>query len=215
MLTEIDWLIFPNDCEVLATPHSVSPYLIEKNGSTALRWYAEQHAWPILRNEQISELDSVDVFVRRPRSRYLSGLYTWLQWIKRDHNIDLATAEWFATEYSFLNRHFLPQFHWLLNLARYVAPEQRIQFHRFEDFTEHFPHNHNPHGFKYDPDWGQQVIQRTNLDFWFYLDDILREYAGQSLTWREFLNDFKTKRTDTWETLTQTNRAINYVLSQT
>lgn len=214
MLTEIDWLIFPNDCEVLTTPHSVSPYLIEKNGSTALRWYAEQNNWNIVCNEQISKLPNVDVFVRRPRSRYLSGLYTWLQWLKRDHNLDLSTAEWFATEYSFLNRHFLPQFHWLLNLARYVAPEQYLTFHRFEDFTEYFPHNHNPHGFKYDPSWGQRVLQqRKNLDFWFYLDDILRGYAGQSLTWRDFLQDFQKTQPDAYKTLTQTNRVINNVLS--
>jgi hypothetical protein len=216
MLTELDWLLYPEDCEVLITPHSLSPYLIEKNGSTALRWYSEQNNWKIAKNHQIYDLENIDVFIRPPKVRYLSGLYTWLQWLKRDHNLDLATAEWFAKEFSFLNRHYLPQFHWLLNLARYVNPTCTINFHKFETFSQHFPNNHNPHGFKYEADWGRNVLQQQKkLDFWFYLDDILRELDGKSFNWYEFRNYFKSNYSDTYHVLTRTSSSISNVLSTT
>ena len=128
MRTTLDTELFPDLCEVVEMPlHNQCVYLIQKNGNSSLRLQQTRDNLAVFTNDQIRALDHVDVYIRNPRARYVSGVNTYLQHLQRDYpELDLSTAFWFAKRYKFLNTHYLPQFHWLANLARYLRSDAKI-----------------------------------------------------------------------------------------
>ena len=105
MLSEIDSILFSDDCEVVEIPlHNQWVYLIQKNGTSSLQNLQKKYNLNLLTNEQIRQLDFVDVYIRDAQDRYVSGINTYLQYLKRDHpELDQPTAFWFAKQYKFLN----------------------------------------------------------------------------------------------------------------
>ena len=138
MKTALDTELFPNKCEVVHIPlHNQWVYLIQKNGNSSLRIQQSRDNLAVFTNNEISALDSVDVYIRNPRARYVSGVNTYLQHLQRDHpELDYSTAFWFARRYKFLNTHYLPQFHWVANLSQYLRGDTKIRLRNFQDFNK-------------------------------------------------------------------------------
>ena len=136
MRTALDTELFPKLCEVVEMPlHNQWVYLIQKNGSSSLRFQQSRDNLAVFTNDEISTLDYVDVYIRNPRARYVSGINTYLQNLQRDHpELDYLTAFWFARRYKFLNTHYLPQFHWVANLSKYLRDNTKLRFRNFQNF---------------------------------------------------------------------------------
>jgi hypothetical protein len=175
---------------VVAMPlHNQCVYLIQKNGNSSLRLQQARDNLAVFTNDEIRALDYVDVYIRNPRDRYVSGVNTYLQHLQRDHpELDSATAFWFAKRYKFLNTHYLPQFHWLANLARYLRSDTKLRFRNFKNIgaiTE----------FKFHADItpptqdfvDHLLTDNADIELWLHLDQILLNLEGQSLTWSELL----------------------------
>ena len=209
MRTALDTELFPDHCEVVAMPlHNQCVYLIQKNGHSSLRNLQEKYNLSVFTNDEISALDHVDVYIRNPRVRYVSGVNTYLQLLQRDHpELDPTTAFWFAKQYKFLNSHYLPQFHWLSNLARYLRSDAKIRlrdFKHLDKIVDVFPEK----GFVTDPtkEFANQLLtDNSNLDLWLYLDQILLDLAGQEFTWSELLDYYQSNH----------KNIIEYVLPKT
>lgn len=200
MLTALDKELFPKLCEVVHVPlHNQWIYLIQKNGSSSVRLQQEQNNLEILCNEAISKLDFVDVYIRNPRARYVSGVNTYLQHLSRDHpELDIDTAFWFAKRYKFLNTHYLPQFHWLANLSQYLNSSTKIRLRdlktlgavtAFQDRAKI-----NPPSLTF---VNKLLDNDPALELWLYLDQILLDLAGQEFTWPELVNYYKINHSDT------------------
>lgn len=194
MLTDLDAVLFPDDCEVVEIPlHNRHIYLIQKNGSSSLRLEAEVQGWKILENQDLTALDSIDVYLRDPVDRYLSGVNTFVQHLMRDNaGLDLSTCEFFATQYSFLNRHYLPQWHWLVNLARFISPRCQIRLHALADLSQ-ITHRHLRAGIQPLTNEQAEKLLPTDPKFqlWFLLDRILLGHCGQSMTWQELMSIYQ------------------------
>jgi hypothetical protein len=206
MLTEIDSILFSEDCEVVEIPlHNQFIYLIQKNGSASLRLFQEKHNLALLVNEQIHQLDFVDVYIRDPEDRYVSGVNTYLQHLIRDHpELDQSTAFWFAKQYKFLNRHYVPQFHWLLNLSRYLRPDTKIRIRDFKDFHAIPDENNRARVTPSNAEFRQKLLSNnTGLELWLFLDQILLDLAGAEMTWPEILDHYRTSRTATFDLVCQ------------
>ena len=148
MKTALDTELFPELCEVVETPlHNQWVYLIQKNGNSSLRIQQSRDDLAVFTNNEISALDYVDVYIRNPRARYVSGVNTYLQHLQRDHpELDYSTAFWFARRYKFLNTHYLPQFYWVANLSRYLHSDAKIRFRNFQDIDKITSINVKPQG---------------------------------------------------------------------
>ena len=194
MRTALDTELFPDLCEVVEIPlHNQWVYLIQKNGNSSLRFQQTRDNLAVFTNNEISALDYVDVYIRNPRVRYVSGVNTYLQHLQRDHpELDLSTAFWFAKQYKFLNTHYLPQFHWLANLARYLRSDAKIRFRNFKDFSTIT--NFESRALVTPPtqDFTTELFKNNHdLELWLYLDQILLELAGQEFTWTELLEYYQ------------------------
>ena len=120
MLSNLDRILFPDRCEVIeVVPSQRYVYPIFKNGSSSIHTESQRQGWRVQVNEQIRRINSIDVIIREPRGRLLSGINTYIQIVLRDNpKLDPVTVEWFALNYLYLNSHYCPQFMWLINLSR-------------------------------------------------------------------------------------------------
>jgi hypothetical protein len=195
MRTALDTELFPDLCEVVAMPlHNQWVYLIQKNGNSSLRIQQTRDNLAVFTNNEISALDYVDVYIRNPRDRYVSGVNTYLQHLQRNHpELDFYTAFWFAKRYKFLNTHYLPQFHWLANLSRYLRNDAKIRIRDFENFKKitdiHDTAEVTPPSKQF---VNELLANDTDLELWLYLDQILLDLAGQEMTWIELLEYYQT-----------------------
>ena len=194
MQTALDTELFPKLCEVVEIPlHNQWVYLIQKNGNTSLRLQQKRDNLTVFSNNEISALDYVDVYIRNPRDRYVSGINTYLQHLQRDYpELDPSTAFWFAKRYKFLNTHYLPQFHWLANLARYLGNDTKIRFRNFKDFGAITDFKSRANVTPPNKDFVTELFKENHgIELWLYLDQILLELAGQEFTWTELLDYYQ------------------------
>ena len=208
MKTALDTELFPTKCEVVEMPlHNQWVYLIQKNGSSSLRIQQSRDNLAVFTNDEISALDYVDVYIRDPRARYVSGVNTYLQHLQRDHpELDYSTAFWFARRYKFLNTHYLPQFHWVANLSKYLRDDTLIRFRNFQTFGNIADINNDAKVNKPTQEFIKQLFQDDkSIELWLYLDQILLDLAGQEMTWKQLTTYYHLKHPD----------IIKHVLPQT
>jgi len=194
MRTALDIELFPDLCEVVEIPlHSQWVYLIQKNGNSSLRRQQARDNLNVFANDQIRALDYVDVYIRNPRARYVSGVNTYLQHLQRDHpELDFSTAFWFAKRYKFLNTHYLPQFHWLANLSRYMHSDAKIRLRNFKDFAKIADYHDRAMVLDPTSEFVNSLLKDNNhLELWLFLDQILLDLAGQEFSWSQLLEYYK------------------------
>ena len=149
----------------------------------------------------------VQVYVREPFERYVSGVQTYL---KNNPHLDRATALTMIDQYLFLDRHFALQFHWLVNLVRQtnnpwitIVPWTELSnateltwnvLARDETLTDYF---------------------KSNNKLWYYLqlDKVLTEdFVGQTAKFTEILAHIKVKYSDLYQEVIQRNKGLCTVL---
>lgn len=120
MLSQLDNIIFPDRCDVLEIVSSQRyVYPIFKNGSSSLY----ESGFRLVDHNELINIPVVDIYVRNPYERFVTGVNTFLQ---HNSSLDPTTVLYFINNYLFLNRHFCPQFHWLVNLHRFTNAKIRI-----------------------------------------------------------------------------------------
>ena len=199
MRTALDTELFPKLCEVVAMPlHNQWVYLIQKNGNSSLRIQQSRDNLAVFTNDEISALDYVDVYIRNPRARYVSGVNTYLQHLQRDHpELDYSTAFWFARRYKFLNTHYLPQFYWLANLSKHLHNDAKIRFRDFTNFNQIADINYDADITKPTQDFVKNLFQNDqSIQLWLFLDQILLDLAGQEMTWSQLLDYYQRNHPD-------------------
>jgi hypothetical protein len=122
MFTRLDDILYPNNAEVWQCSN-YNIYYIFKNGSQSIHTYSKETGGRVWVNEQIRKLEKIDVFLREPKERYVSGVATNLY--NTGNSIDSITPG------VFLDRHYLPQILWILNLLRFCNPNSNIHLHHW------------------------------------------------------------------------------------
>jgi hypothetical protein len=194
MLTQISDILFPNKCEVIQMPGSYV-YPIFKNGSSSLLAHAKVNSCKIVFNEQIKKIEIIDVILRDPLDRFISGMNTFVVNTKVEHtNLDTNTIIYFAENYLFLNRHYAPQISWLINLSRYVNKETKLRLHPMSDLAIFTEYSINP--IEKNMLSSDDIARlKTNMynNTYLNLDRLVLELIGQSLTFNEILEYIKKK----------------------
>lgn len=195
MISQLDSIIYPDRCEVLEiVPSQRYVYVIFKNGHSSLVASAEANKWRILLNEQIKRIDQIDVVLRDPDFRMISGINTYVQkTLSENPTLDRHTVIWFAKHYLFLNRHYSTQFSWLLNLARYIRQDTRLNFIGMEKLSEMTPLNLKPLNVE-EPmqDLLDELKVIPNFEMFRRIDLALMSCLGKTLTFSQVVEKIKT-----------------------
>lgn len=193
MFSEIDKTIFPDSCEVLEiTPSQHYVFPIFKCGKSSL--YDSIHAknWKIIVDDEIQKIQTpITVYLRNPKSRFISGVNTYLQHIKRNFSeIDDKTALWFIDQYLFLNRHYCPQFFWILNLSKFVNSNTKLYLCDYRDISK-LTQIYSSAGVNPVTEDFLQLVEKFDwkrIELYLYLDQILVDRLGQSFTIQELID---------------------------
>jgi hypothetical protein len=180
MLSQLDNIIFPDRCEVLEVAPQRYVYPIYKNGSSSLY----NSGFRILDSAELPSLDVVEIFVRDPFERFQSGVTTWLHHNTPAHHKE--TLLWVINNHLFLNRHFCPQFHWLVNLRRFADAKIKINpISKLSEVTAlHENLNYNKINYN-------RVLD-PKVQFYLQIDKILTEtLLGQTVAFSEIVDSVK------------------------
>ena len=219
MLSQLDSIIYPDRCEVLElVPSQRYVYIIFKNGHSSLIASMEAKGLKMLFNEQIKRIESIDVVLRDPDTRMLSGINTYIQkTLSENPGLDKKTVTWFAKNYLFLNRHYSTQFSWLLNLARYIKPETHLNFLSMADLSTMTDMNLKPIGVE-EPtqDLIDELQYIPNFEMFRRVDLALMSCVGKSLTFTQTVEQIKKQDQDAYRRVIEKPLAVLnplYVLS--
>jgi hypothetical protein len=219
MLSQIDKTICPDSCEVVEIPSSQQHvFLIFKNASSSIRMECERQSGKHYNASNVTELADIDVYLRQPRARYVSGVNTFLQnLLKENSKLDQQTILFFVRKFHFLNLHYLPQFHWLLNLNRFNN-HCRLTLHDVDDVATITDYYDQPIEILADDRFEDLLQIDAQVELWFFLDNILRELIGKTLTFVEILEYIKLTQPKTFDIIFKDHLALlqpAYVLSKT
>ena len=194
MLSHLDRIIFPDRCEVLeVVPSQRYVYVIFKNGHSSFNSFKITNPRRILINQQIQKLTNIDVIVRDPQDRLISGINTFIQHTVRDNpDLDPTTVEWFALNYLSLNRHYASQFSWLLNLARYLNLDTTLNFLPMSAVGDITGLDQKPLGVQpASKELINQIDLITNNEMYQRIDAVIFDCIGQSMTFTQLLQHIK------------------------
>jgi hypothetical protein len=194
MLSQLDRIIFTDRCEVIEiVPSQRYVYIIFKNGHTSFLAARKRNRWKICINQQIQKIKSIDVIIRNPQDRLVSGINTFIQHTLRDNpNLDPATVQWFAQNYLHLDRHYCSQFSWLLNLARYTDINTKLNLLPMTEISNITGFNQKPPEVQEaSTDLIKQITQIKNNEMYQRIDTVIFDCIGQSMTFDQLLQHIK------------------------
>lgn len=201
MLSQLDNIIFPDRCDVLEIePSQRYVYPIYKNGSSVLY----QSGFRLLENYELSNLSVIDIYVRDPYERFVTGVNSFL---KYNSNLDRNTAIHFISNYLFLNRHFCPQFYWLVNLQRFS--KAKIRINPIESLSEitHLRSNVWENQSSYD------FLDTEKIHFYLSIDKVLtNDLLGKTVTFRLIVESIKHSMPEVYKEIIQRSIDICNVL---
>ena len=99
-------------------------YPIFKNGRTSLYHYGLEKQAETFINEQLKNLKHIHVFLREPDERFISGVNTYIEFENLGSQEDTILKQ--IEEMTLCDRHFVPQFVWLIHLSKYFKGTVRI-----------------------------------------------------------------------------------------
>ena len=147
------------------------------------------------------KIKNIDVIIRDPEERLISGINTFIQHTLRDNpELDPATVTWFAFNYLSLNRHYASQFSWLLNLARYLNTDAKLNFLSMSDVGKMTMIDKKPEGVtQASTELIEQISSIKNNEMYQRIDIAIFKCIGQSLTFNELLQHIKNTDLDAYE----------------
>lgn len=98
------------DCVVIGMGERLL-YPIYRNGSTSLTRACDRQYM----NNEITALDHIDVIIRDPAKRFVSGMNKY----SRQHKIAVPRVYELVKQGKLVDRHFSPQYVWLCHLYRF------------------------------------------------------------------------------------------------
>lgn len=202
MLSYLDPILFPDECLVYKVEHDRFVYPIFKNGSSSLTQTAT-----LLSYDELKNVEKVEVFLRDPFERYISGVQTYLNNLGTDYNRDTVLK--IINEFLFLNRHFALQFHWLVNFARFS--KSQICFKHINDL--HTATKYRLNIVPRDQSLIEFFQNNQKLHYYLQLDKIIYEnFIGKTVNFSDIIRFIKINHQCLYDEIITRSKVICSVL---
>jgi hypothetical protein len=178
--------IFTPDCLVIQLSDSHAVYPIYKNGFTSLEVYAEQHNCKTLTNLEISQLDQIEIFLREPEKRFVSGVHTAIEWNKID-NDDLYLKD--VEDMIVYDRHFIPQIYWLFHLFKYF--KKKVKISSVTELYDLIPNRDVPKIKKLSAERKQKILSIKYENYIEADQRLIHRYLGKTVELKKIIEEFR------------------------
>jgi hypothetical protein len=181
------------DCDVIKFSDEQYFYPIFKNGRSSLTIYAGRNNLPLLKNKEISNLKKITVFLRSPEERFVSGVHTFF-YLANKKSIDENTLKKIES-YDIIDRHFIPQYLWLLHLHKYF--NGIVEFKPVLELFNLIPNrdgpwNDNPNPWKPITEKERNKILSIEHKKYIEVDEkIIKKYMNTSVELKKIIKEFK------------------------
>jgi hypothetical protein len=184
--------ILTADCEVIKFDDEQFFYPIFKNGRSSLKTYAENNNLLSFKNKEISNLKKIIVFLRPPKERFVSGVYTFF-YFTNNQVIDSSTLKKIES-FDIVDRHFVPQYTWLFHLCKYF--QGSIEIKSVSALYNLIPERDGPwcNGPPWKPLTKEKKLKILSIDYKKYIDvdkKIIKKYMNQTVKLKELIKEFK------------------------
>ena len=86
----------------------------------------------------------------------------------------------------------MPQFYWIANLSRYLRQDTKLRIRDFKNFGKIVDIQSRAAVTPPTTDFVKNILEDDPaLELWLYLDQILLDLAGSTLTWPEILQHYQ------------------------
>ena len=178
--------IFTTDCSVIKMPNGEYVYPIFKNGRSSLRQYAQQNKLKVIKNEQLSTIADVTVFLRDPKERFVSGVHTVIEF---EDVIDVSGFLKQVEDLNFYNRHFIPQVYWLFHLLKYY--KGNVKLLPVEELYNIIPNRDAPVINKLTAERQQQILSIEHENYIQADQRLIHRYLGKTVELKTIVEEFK------------------------
>ena len=181
------------DCEVVKFNDEQFFYPIFKNGRSSLTTYAVRNNLPLLKNKEISNLKKITVFLRSPKERFVSGVYTFF-YLTNNQYVDENILKKIES-FDIVNRHFIPQYLWLLHLHKYF--NGIVEFKPVLELLNLIPNRDGPWTNNSTP-WRamtqkdrDKILSIKHKKYIEVDNKIIKKYMNQSVDLEKLIKEFK------------------------
>jgi len=178
--------IFTTDCSVIKMLNGECVYPIFKNGRSSLNEYALENKLKILKNEQLSTLKEITIFLRDPVERFISGVHTVLEF---EDIIDVPAFLKKIENLTFYNRHFIPQVYWLLHLLKYF--KGNVKLLPVEELYNIIPNRNAPNINKLTAERKQQILSIKHKNYIQADQRLMHRYLGKTVELKTIIEEFR------------------------
>lgn len=116
---------FISPCEVIEVNKDIGIYPIFKNARSSLEHWAMDNNLNVVRNNNIRNFTSIKIFLREPQERIISGIHTYIWQNNLENKLDQILVDIKNTK--IINKHFVPQYYWILHLSKHFFGNVDIQ----------------------------------------------------------------------------------------
>jgi hypothetical protein len=147
----------------------------------------------LLKNKEISNLKKITVFLRSPKERFVSGVYTFF-YLTNKQLIDELTLKKIEN-FEIINRHFVPQYLWLLHLYKYF--NGIIEVKSVTELYELIPNRDGPwtgHINTWKAISQEEKNKILSIEHKKYIEvdeKIIKKYMNQSVELEKLIKEFK------------------------
>lgn len=161
-------------------------YPIFKNGQTSLFNYAEGQNLVVLKNSDINKLKKIIVFLRDPVSRFVSGVHTVIE-LEKIKNIKEFLKD--VEDLKSYNRHFVPQFYWLMHLFKYFKGS--VELLPIVKLYDMIPNRDGPDIIAIDEDRKKRISLINNRMYTEVDHKLMKKYIGKTIQLEQLIREFK------------------------
>ena len=175
------------NCEAIRVePYGFVAYPIYKNGRTSLWEYATDNNCKTFINEELKTLDHIIVYLRNPLERFISGVHTYLEFENLGSQEDTILKQ--IEEMTVCDRHFVPQFIWLIHLSKYFKGTVRID--SVSELYQAIPNRGSP-SIPEITNKRKQKIKKINSKNYTDIDEkIIEKYMCKSIKLETLIKEF-------------------------
>ena len=167
-------------------------YPIFKNGRTSLYHYSLKKQAKTFINEQLKSLKHIHVFLREPEERFISGVNTYIEFENLGSQEDAILKQ--IEEMKICDRHFIPQYFWLMHLSKYFKGSIRlatIEELRLTISTRDEPVKPNGTEIPHVTKKRKEKIKKINFKNYVDVDKkIIKKYINKTVVLKNLIKEF-------------------------